>query len=115
LPVQFSNFLASILKRAYEPTQHWTSQRRDAKYEAYDILNCDEHEASFTIPDQDLGGRFTIFILENGIDCSAEWLETPPTYHVIVAGTTGDLDASFPLTNEEWSLVRNNPLAHSTL
>jgi hypothetical protein len=98
-------FLSRALPDFYSHEQHWTSERRQhAGHGIVAPADIDACTSSFTIPDQ--YGAFTKFLVSIGLDECEAWIDNPPTYHIEAIGTEEGLNASFPMTNEWWKMVR---------
>jgi hypothetical protein len=92
------------LNTNYDANVHWTSKhRQSAGFSAY--TQPDGVKASFTI--NDVGGLFTKMLEESGNPHAADWKYDPPTYHIEVKSTVGDMNSRFHITPKEFDRVRH--------
>ncbi|KAF8849225.1 hypothetical protein BDZ45DRAFT_240473 [Acephala macrosclerotiorum] len=93
--------LAETLGQNYNPRQHWTSIRRaKAKFPAFHPKN----NAAFVF--SDTSGSFTQLLASHEFPTAKNWITRPPTYHIDVKATRGDLKSEFVISQQEFERAR---------
>ena len=92
--IKTSQLLEQQLGNAYNPNVHWTSiMRSRAGFGPFESSSLDH--APFTFTRKNTADTFTDFLSHIGFSNARLWKEFPPTYHIEVAATAGDVFAPF--------------------
>jgi hypothetical protein len=89
-----SRLLEQQLGKAYDPKIHWTSIMKSraghGPFKGSSLEN-----AAFTFTGKDTAETFTDFLVHTGYLNARLWKGFPPTYHIEVAATAGNVSAPF--------------------
>jgi hypothetical protein len=109
-----SRLLEQQLGKAYDPNINWTSIMRSraghGPFKASSLEN-----AAFTFTRRDTAETFTHFLIHIGYLNAALWKRLPPTYHIEVAATAGNVFAPFVWSVPQFERVRNSFSLYSTV
>jgi hypothetical protein len=109
---QMSRLLEQQLGKAYNPNIHWTSVMRSraghGSFKASALEN-----AAFTFTGRDTAEIFTDFLAHIGYLNARLWKGFPPTYHIEVAATAGNVLAPFVWSVPQFERVRTFFSLHS--
>jgi hypothetical protein len=102
---QMSRLLEQQLGKAYDPNIHWTSiMRSRAGYGPFKASSLEN--AAFTFTGRDTAETFTDFLTHIGYLNARLWKGFPPTYHIEVAATAGNVFAPFVWSVPQFERVR---------
>ena len=104
---QVSHELTRMLGSAYSPDAHWTSdlRTRNAHKQFVPMRNSEGKKkmyATFTL--HDTTKMFTRYLAQS-YPPAAQWMGKPPTYHLDVKTTRGDMSSEFSYDNDQVRMV----------
>jgi hypothetical protein len=89
----------------FNPEVHWTSQRRISA--GHSAPEATDDTFAFTINDTEgVSGVWTEIMACSGYPAARAWRARPPTWHIIVKTTRGNLSEEFSLTAVQFDKTR---------
>jgi len=82
---------------------HWTSSLRNCIPNMGKFTGRDMDHTDFTFPDK--GGKWTRFLMGQGVPGAGSWQSNPPRYHLEVKTTTGGRQSSFHMSDNELQML----------
>jgi len=96
--------LTETLNNNYNAQQHWTSKYRTRANFPRFYFNGNE-TPSFKF--KDVGASFTQLLAKEDFPGAKDWVKSPPTYHIDVKSTRGDIHAQFTITPAQFQRARD--------
>ncbi|KAG0645662.1 hypothetical protein D0Z07_8708 [Hyphodiscus hymeniophilus] len=96
--------LAETLGQSYNPSQHWTSKLR-SKANIPTFSN--DQKATSTFKFADVSGTFTQLLKDGQYPGASSWVTHPPTYHIDVKSTRGDVHSEFYVSPVQFQRARD--------
>ncbi|KAF7591564.1 hypothetical protein BBP40_001444 [Aspergillus hancockii] len=108
-----SQFLESVLGRAYVPERHWTSPMRTRLGHGPFLASTYPAVTSFTL-DGNSGNALTEFLINKSCSRAKVWQWDRPDYHIDVQTTTGDIGANFSWSPLHFDMARRYRVRRSS-
>lgn len=96
--------LAETLHNNYNAQENWTSKyRTKAKFPRFYSNGAENPSFKF----KDVGASFTQLLAKEDFPGAKNWMKSPPTYHIDVKSTRGDIHSQFTVTPAQFQRARD--------